>query len=268
MFKLLFNPKKAERRPIEMMFIGIFYSSLSILISSWIFPDYASLIMVFFTVISCLYVVQGAIRLEEDKEVNYKTERWLLKEHFRILGFLLFLFIGFVISFAFWTIVLPSDKVNLLFSLQASVVDGIRSMTVTGGLIGGNTFSLILLNNLKVLLISLILAFFYGAGSILVLVWNASVMGFVIGEFARETLGILSLPIAFTRYFLHGIPEMLAYLTIALAGGMLFVFISRRDFLKPGRIKRMIIDTLVLVGISIVLLIVAGLIEVFISPYV
>jgi len=176
MFKLLFNPRKAERRPIEMMLIGIFYSSLSILISSWIFPDYASLIMVFFTVISCLYVVQGAMKLEEDKELDYKTEKWLLKEHFRILGFLLFLFIGFVISFAFWTLVLPVEKVSLLFSLQASVVDGIRSVTVTGGVIGGSTFMLILLNNLKVLLISLILAFFYGAGAILVLVWNASVM--------------------------------------------------------------------------------------------
>jgi len=49
---------------------------------------------------------------------------------------------------------------------------------------------------------------------------------------------------------------------------MLFVFVSRRDFLKPGRIKRMVIDTLVLIGISIGLLVVAGLIEVYISPFV
>jgi uncharacterized membrane protein SpoIIM required for sporulation len=127
---------------------------------------------------------------------------------------------------------------------------------------------LIFFNNLKVLLISLLLAFFFGAGAIFVLVWNASVMGFVIGELARNTLGIFALPVAFTKYFLHGIPEMLAYLTVALAGGIIYVFISRRDFLKPGKTKRVLIDTLVLIGISIGLLVIAGLIEVYISPYV
>jgi uncharacterized membrane protein YfcA len=119
MFKILFNPKRAERKPFEMMLVGIFYSTLSILVSSWIFPEYASLIMVFLTLISCLYVVQGALKLEEDKEMDYKSEKWVLKEHFKILRFFLFLFIGFVISFAFWTVVLPPDKVTMLLYFYA-----------------------------------------------------------------------------------------------------------------------------------------------------
>ncbi len=268
MFKLLFNPKKAERHPIEMMFIGIFYSSLSIFLGSWIFPEYASLVMVFFTVFSCLYVVQGAIKLEEKKEVDSKSEKWLLREHLKILNFFLFLFLGFVFSFAFWTVVLPVEEIEVLFSLQSSAVEGVRALAVTGGFSGGDTFFLIFLNNLKVLFMSLILAFFYGAGAILVLVWNASVMGFVIGDLARESLGLISLPIAFTKYFLHGIPEMIAYFVIALAGGMIYVSISKKDFLKPGRAKKLIIDSLVLVFISVILLVFSGLIEVYISPFI
>ena len=88
MFKILFNPKKAKRHPIEMMFIGIFYSSLSILLSVHLFPEYSSLVMVFLTVLSCLYVVQGAIKLEESNERIYKSETWILKKHLRLLTFL------------------------------------------------------------------------------------------------------------------------------------------------------------------------------------
>jgi len=268
MFNILFNPKKAERHPFEMMLVGIFYSSLSILLSVWIFPEHSSLVMVFLTILSCLYIVQGAIRIEEDKEQDAKPEGWILKEHCRILFFLLFLFLGFVFSFAIWTFILPEGKVAVLFSLQASVVEGIKSIVATGNATGGETFFIIFFNNFKVLLISLIFAFFYGAGAIFVLAWNASVMGFVIGSLARNTFGLVALPIAFTKYFLHGIPEMLAYLTTALAGGIIYIAILRGDFLKPGRIKRLIIDTSILIAISIFLLVIAALIEIYISPFI
>ena len=37
MFEMLMNPRKAERRPWEMFFVGIFYSSISIILVNWIF---------------------------------------------------------------------------------------------------------------------------------------------------------------------------------------------------------------------------------------
>lgn len=260
MFKILFNPKKAERHPIEMVFIGIFYSSLSILLSAHLFPEYSSLVMVFLTVLSCLYVVQGAIRIEEGNEKSYKSEEWLLKKHSRLLIFLLFLFLGFVISFAFWSVVLSDEKVSVLFEMQSSVVEGIRSMAGTGKAIGNDSFFIILFNNFKVLLISLVLAFFYGAGAIFIITWNASVMGFVIGNLAKKTLGLVALPIAFTKYFLHGIPEMLAYLTVALAGGIIYISIAKKDFFEPGKAKKILIDVFILFLISVFLLVIAALI--------
>ena len=268
MWNVLFNPKRAERHPITMMLVGIFYSSISILLSAWIFPDYSSLVMVFFTVLSCLYVVQGSIRLEERKELDLKSEGWLLKQHSKLILFLLFLFIGFVISYAFWTFILPSDRVVQLFSLQSSVVEGIRTMASTGNMASSGPFSIILFNNLRVVLLSIIFALFFGAGAFFLLAWNASVMGFVIGELSKNTLGVIAFPIAFTKYFIHGIPEMLPYLVGALAGGIIYVAVFRGDFFKTGRVKRIIIDTVILIIISIVLLIFAALIEVYISPYI
>ncbi len=265
---ILFNPKKAERHPIEMGLLGFFYASLSILLSAWIFPDYSSLVMVFLTVLSCLYVVQGILKLEESKEKDYLSEEWLLREHSKVLTFLLFLFIGFVFAFAFWTLVLPADTVSVLFNMQGDVVEGIRGMVATGDATSGEAFYIILFNNFKVLFISLVFAFFYGAGAIFILAWNASVMGFVVGDLARQTLGFVALPIAFTKYFLHGIPEMLAYLTISLAGGIIYISAWRGDFLKQGRLKRLVLDSVILVVLSAILLFAAAAIEVYISPLI
>lgn len=268
MLNIVFNPKKAERHPLEMLLIGFFYASLSILLGAWIFPEYSSLVMIFFTVISCMYVIQGAIKLEESKELDTRSEEWILQEHYKALSFLLFLFLGFVFAFSFWAFILPPERVTLLFGIQGAVVERIQALAFTGNSITQAPFFIIFSNNLKVMLISLIFAFFYGAGAIFVLAWNASVMGFVIGTLARDTLGAIALPIAFTKYFLHGVPEMLAYLTTALAGGIIYIAFLRGDLFRQGYAKRLIIDTVIMILISIVLLALSSLIEVYISSFI
>lgn len=269
MFKLsevLLSPKKAERHPIEILIVAFFYASISIFISTWIFPDYASLVMVFLTVISCVYVVQGAFIIDESIEEEEKEETWLLKEHSKTVFFLLFIFLGFMLAFVFWTIVLPTSSTEQIFSLQKNTIKEIQSMNgVTGNSVAFGNLFMIIQNNLRVLIFSIILAIFYGAGSIFILAWNASIMGFAIGNIARETLGLSSLPLVFTKYLIHGIPEMLAYFIAAMAGGIMYILVIRGD-LKKGKIKSTVIDLAIIIGISIALLIVAGLIEVYISP--
>ncbi len=269
MYKILFNPKKAQRHPLEIFFLAIIYSSFSILFSLWVFPEYSSIAFVFLTTFSCLYLIQTAIKIEEKKDQSiFKKERWLLKEHSRLIKLLLFLFLGFALSFTLWAMLLPAQKVSLLFSFQTSTVQGIKAAVSTGAFSASQAYFPILLNNIKVLLISLIFAIFYGAGAIYVLVWNASVMGFVIGDLARKSLGFASLPIAFTKYFIHGIPEMIAYFITALAGGLIYVAIWRGDLKEGSRRKKILIDATILIGIAVVILVLAGLIEVFISPYI
>lgn len=265
---ILFNPQKAQRHPLEFVFIAIFYSSISILIGSWIFPEYSSLIIIALSVFSCLYVVQGAIRAEEAKERDYKSEGWLLRRHQKTLKFLLFLFVGFVISFSLWTFFLPTDHVETFFDLQISTVENVRASAGTGSAVNQGNLLTIIGNNLKVSLISLIFALLYGAGFLFIIIWNSSVMGFVIGDLAKNAFGIASLPIAFIKYFIHGIPEILAYLTISLAGGIIYVAAWQGDFQKQGRRKTIIRDTLTLILISIGLILISALIEVFITPLI
>lgn len=268
MFKILLDPKRAIKHPWGIFAIAIVYSSISILFSIWVFTDYASIAMIFLTVFSCLYLVQRSIKLEEEKESVFASEKWLLKEHAKIVKLLLFLFLGFTVSFTIWSFALPTQQVATMFAFQESTIQGIKATIATGNFGSPQAFLPILTNNIKVLVISLIFAFFYGAGALYVLVWNASVMGLVIGNLAKNSLGIVSLPIAFTKYFIHGIPEMIAYFTTAVAGGILYIATIKGDFTQKETRNKIIKDVSILVGISVLILILSGLIEVFISPYI
>lgn len=265
MLDLLFKSQKAERHPIEMVLIGIFYSSLSILLGSWIFDSSQSLAIVFLTVLSCLYVVQGAIRVEEKKEKNYNSEKWILKEHKGVVILIVSLFVGFMISFTLWSFFLPEEIGLEIFDLQKTSIDQIK--VITGKAIFPDSFSIILFNNLKIILISLIFALFYGAGAIYILVWNASVMGYVMGTIVRESTNLLIIPTVMFKYSLHGLPEMLAYILAAIAGGILYFAFLRGDLLRKERLKRIIIDIGVLVLISVILLILAALVEIYVSTF-
>lgn len=268
MFKLsnvLLSPKKVQRHPLEVVFVGFFYTSISILLSLWVFPAYASLLMVFLTAIATIYIVQGVLLMEENKEENIASESSLLKQHIKTLGFFMLLFLGFLFAFVFWTIILPESTTDVAFSLQKSNLIDIQ--TISGNATAIGDFSTILSNNLRVLLLSLIFALFYGAGATFILAWNASIMGFVIGSLAKNTLGLSHLPLVFMKYFIHGIPEMLAYFAAALAGGILFMAVIRGD-LKKDKLKRMIIDVFVITLISIIILVIAALLETYVSPLI
>lgn len=260
---ILFSPKKAERHPIEILLLVFIYTSISIFLSLWILPDYASISMVFLSVISCLYLIQSAFIIEESKEDNAKNESWLLKEHLRILNFVLLIFFGYLLAFTFWSITMPQELNTRTFLVQEEAFSQIRALT--GMAIDSDSpFSIILFNNLRVLLLSLIMALFYGAGSVFILAWNASIMGYIIGSLVRNTLGLASIPYAFLKFAIHGIPEIFAYIMAALAGGLLFVAIVRGD-LKKGKAKRLIIDTGIIILLSVILLVVAAFLEVYVS---
>ena len=85
----ILNPITAERKPWEMFFIGIVYSSIAILLSFWIFNEYTSMVMVFLTTMACVPLLYSTIKLEEKKDIIVNEERTLLREHSKVILFLL-----------------------------------------------------------------------------------------------------------------------------------------------------------------------------------
>ncbi len=267
-FESLINPKKAEKKPWEMFFIGLFYSSLAVLLSIWIFRDYASLVMVFLTVMASIHLVYGVLQLEEEKDMEIKEEKLLIKEHGKALSFFVFLFLGFVVSFSLWYVFLPAPLLSDVFGVQQQTISDINTQ-VTGEAIGTTTIlSKIFLNNIKVMVFCLLFSFFYGSGAIFILSWNASVIGAAVGSFVRNSIshGFISVfSVGLLRYLTHGIPEIIAYFMAGLAGGIISIAVIKHEF-GSERFKHVLVDSVDLVTIAVFVLFLAGLIEVYITP--
>ncbi len=273
------NPENAEKNPKHMFLFGVLYTSIAILISLWVFPEQASLVMIFLTVMGIFPLFYKTIKYEESKDMQDYEERLLLKEHSRALSFFMYFFIGSTISYALWYVFLPSNIVQSLFSTQVTTI-----LQINGGVTGFSVqvfevFGKIFFNNVRVLIFCLIFAFLYGFGAIFVLTWNASVIGAAIGNFIRTNLSNVSsffgvqsvflyfktISIGMLKYSIHGIPEILAYFVAGLAGGIISVAIIKHDF-RTKNFEKIILDSSDLIIISVLLLLVAAALEVFVTP--
>jgi uncharacterized membrane protein SpoIIM required for sporulation len=281
MIEMLMKPKKAERRPWEMFFVGLFYASVSLLLVTFLFSadfvlkDGSGLLVVIFTVMACLPFMYFIIKLEEGKDVEINDSGRLIKEHSKAIRALMWLFLGFVVAFAIWYIVMPNSAPQS-FNFQIKTFCAINSPSyydnclkehglsiATGAVTSGSHFLMIFSNNIKVLIFTIIFSLIFGAGAIFILVWNASVIGAAIGIFAKGSLS--NLPFGIFRYMIHGIPEISAYFVGALAGGIVSVAVIRKDLRGEGTWK-ILQDSLLLVIIAIVILVIAGLMEVYLTP--
>ena len=281
----LIGPKKAERKYWELFFFGVLHSSIAAILALWIFKDQSSLIVVFLTVLALVPLMYRTIKYEEEKDIRIKKETVLLKEHSRALLFFMFLFLGITISLTLWYVFLPESLVNSLFSTQVRTIESInsqilRSAGFTSTAVYTNFFISIISNNLKVLLFAIFFSFFYGAGAIFVLTWNASVIAAATGIFIRKNLGELAfnfglsnlgsyfqiVSIGVFRYLTHGIFEILAYFIGGLAGGLISVAIIRHS-LESKEFRHVLIDAIDLSIIAAILIFFAAFVEVFITPF-
>ena len=265
----LITPAKAEKKPWEMFFVGILYSSVAILLSLLLFPEYASLIMIFFTVFVSIPIIYLTIKYEEKKDMTIRSERLLIKEHSKALAFFMFLFLGFVVSFSIWYVLLPDTARANVFEVQSATIYQINNPLTGNAYNLAATFGTIFLNNIKVMIFCLIFAFFYGFGAIFILTWNASVMGVAIGEFMRTNLTntLAAIPIALSKYLIHGIPEMVAYFMAGLAGGIISIAVIKHD-VTSKKFKHILVDSADMIVGAIMMLVVAGLLEIFVSPLI
>lgn len=272
--EILVNPAKVQGKPWEMFFIGVVYSLVGVMLGYWVFRSHVSLVMVAFTSIAAIPFVHSALKAEESRLPEGKEltkEKTLARKYAGILMMFTFLFLGFVAAFVSLFVLLPETAVSHIFSTQVNAIGEVRS-SITGNFTATlATLFTILLNNLKVLFFCLLFSVVYGAGAIFILSWNASVMGAAIGGAIRDklignagtALQIVSTSLA--GYFVHGIPEIVAYFAGGLAGGVLSVALVKEGyrstaFTKAGR------DCLHLTAFAALLLFFAGLIEVYISP--
>jgi uncharacterized membrane protein SpoIIM required for sporulation len=281
MFEMIIRPKKAEKKPWEMLFVGIFYASLSVLLVDWIFSadailsKYSGMIIVTFCVMFTLPFMYYLFKFEEEKDEKVQGFFKILKIHSTAVKAFVWLFLGFIIAFSFWYIVLPNE---FLFKAQIQTYCAINSpgdiencveqyeLGKKPNVIAGNVTKIgrlmtIIENNTYVLIFTLVFSLIFGAGAIFILAWNASVIAAAIGIFSQYE--IRNIPLGLARYMIHGIPEIVAYFVAALSGGIISVGVIRYG-LKDKRFLRIISNSVTLLFVSIIIL--AGIIEVWVTP--
>ncbi len=270
--------KIALKKPVEMLPIAFLYATLGIYIALWIFPNYASLTSVFFTVLAAVPLMVNLIKYEEKSVFNKEVQKFEY-HHRKAVPFFIFMFVGFVLAFSIWFVVFPQKLVSSLFSVQLNTI--IQINNAVSGQFAGSYFVAIILNNIKVLIFSILFSFIYGAGAIFILTWNASVVAVAIGSTIRKFISAYAsatgltlvgayfgaFSIGLLRYMTHGIAEILGYFVGGLAGGMISVAMLKHEFMDRN-FKKVMFDAFNLVLVSIGILIMAALIETLVSPLI
>lgn len=265
-----------------MFFVGLLYASLSVILVVWVFSKDSVLVkssgilVVLFTVLFSMPFMYYTLKLEESRITKNRGSWQLLKDHRRAIYTFLFLFAGFTIAFFVWYTILPSTdsfrtqievycQINRPANFNECVTHyGIKETTTLVPFMTNNErMFLIFTNNMYVLLFTLVFSLLLGAGVIFILTWNATVIGAAMGIFADYKLSWIFA--GFARFFIHGIFEMASYFTIALAGGMVSVAVINREA-GTSKFWDILQDSLNLIILSIAVLFIAALIEVFVTP--
>ncbi|NOZ80209.1 MAG: stage II sporulation protein M [DPANN group archaeon] len=278
-FESILNPSNAERHPGRMFFFGLLYFSVGIIISLKIFWGQASMVMVFLTTLACLPLVYNTIKEEESKDDSVAQESLLLKEHARAVRMFIFLFFGFVVACIIWYVALPSDATANLFGVQIGTINDINSGVTANATGQIGSFFTVLFNNLWVLAYVMLFAFVFGAGAIFILTWNASVIGAAIGSFIRKELSAAAnavgldavgnyfstFSVGLAMYAIHGIPEILGYFVAGLAASIISIAAMKHGH-DMEHFKKVLLDSTDLLLISVLLILMAAFLEVFVTP--
>ncbi len=266
----------AEKKPWHVLIYAIMATTVSLFLASYIFPSQISITFLFLVTIASFPMVYNVLNDEETLDENYeRIDFGFLSIHRKAFDIYTYLFLGIVVAASFWYTILPADFVKDAFGEQIKTLSSIRGEAVQSGfaLFGGSGFMPIFFNNFSVAFVSFLLSFFYGAGAIFVLSWNASVIAVFIGNMARAAAAqishplagiysyLLALPTGILSIALHGIPEIAAYFVAGIAGGILSIGVIKRH--QDTRIMK---DALALFCLSVILLIIAAFIEVWITP--
>ncbi len=267
-FESILSSKEVRAKPWKMIILGVIYSSLGMMVSLWIFPSDPSLSMVFLTTMAGVPLLVNVLKREETEDFE-KKQYPLIGNHKDVLGVIFFMFIGLLISFTTWYVILPNDLSTRLFSSQVNTIQSINSSVIQGNYVYSDLLRVILANNFKVLFFCLIFSLLYGAGAIFIITWNSSVLGVAIGNAIKSNISTFAsyfqaVPLGFSRYLVHGVPELIAYFLAGIAGGIISAAVIRHNP-RSKKFKEVVLDSIDLIILASIVLIIGGLLEVYVS---
>lgn len=248
--------KTALQNPLWVFAIGAIVSLSCLTVAYLVSRTSVGFFTSFLITITMVPFMLNLARHEEARQedlIKAKKHLSILHRNRDVLKVYIAFFCGMIFSLSLLYFALPDKYVEKLFQDQINEINLIR-----GNMAFGDVFTKIVVNNTSVMLISFFFSFLFGAGAIFILAWNASILSAAIGMAAKSIGGVKGLPLAVLMFFPHGSLEILAYFIGAIAGSFVSVAVTRR---KSEGFWFVIKDSFQLLLVSIVLLIIAGVIE-------
>ncbi|MFH1125893.1 MAG: stage II sporulation protein M, partial [Candidatus Altiarchaeota archaeon] len=193
----------------------------------------------------------------DEEYIKHMNASNVLSRHRKTIWFYIYLFFGMFLGYLFIWMVLDPASNAVAFKNQMNIL----SPQPIGSFLGGPTFNFIVINNLRIMLLCVLLSFFHGSGAIFILNYTASIAGVVYGSSFGKLVGIAGQPILYNpvAYIPHTTLEICAYLFAAIAGGIL----SKASLTAYRGMTRMLFkDGVILFLLALILLLVGAYVEV------
>jgi len=276
----IFKPDWIEKKPRHAFLLGFIYSIVGAISAKLIFGANPGMMTVAFTSILLVPSLNTLLAIEEN-QARVKDRYWILKQlwvdHYDIVEVYIFMFFGIFLTFTAISFLFPEQAVIKFFAPMFEVIGltgEATSLTGWASSVAGPTILSIFLNNFIVTIVCLLLSLIYGAGAIVFITWNAVVWGVVIGFFAKQALvsssGVNPVTVFISTllpFFPHMIMESLPYFTAAIVGGIVSKAAVREELFSP-RFNEIVKDGTVVMLISLVVLLIAAVIEVKLYPLI
>lgn len=257
-----------ERRRLFAIFLGFVYTFIAGLTSYIFFRENISISMFFLITLLLVPSLANIIADQEKKDSKIGIKNFV-KNHRDVFEVYFFMSMGVVFGYGLVILLLGTlgFDVNVVLSEQVKQFGS----GLTGEIINEfsvdklNQFFGIFTSNLGVAVLFFILSFFYGAGAIFLIVWNASIFStFLVLSLQNISKGInnaLALIGAFSIYFL---PEVAGFLLAGLAGGIISKAVIVENW-GSKQFRNVLRDASVLLLVSFLFLLVAGLLESYVA---
>ena len=250
----LIKPKQLEEKPILGLVFSLVLTIVCILITAIFFRFNASLTAIMLITVGSVPLLKTVLDIEEKKTLRTNTLKNLILRNKKVFMIYSIFFLGLVIGYFLLYLLLPVNITTDVFSAQVGVFGRVNIEGLHLNSFDWKLLDSILRNNVGVILLCILLSFLYGAGAILVLTWNASIVGTFLAGMGKIPLTIAFMP--------HTILEFVSYFLAAVSGGLIAVVLEKHRF-GSRAFNKIILDATILLILSFVIIIVAAFIEVY-----
>ncbi|MEM0230817.1 MAG: stage II sporulation protein M [Candidatus Woesearchaeota archaeon] len=254
----IYSLKLIREKPVFLFLMGLTYAITGIASAIFLFPNSPGFAAIAFTSLLCVPVLEVMFSREKDFYGRASNSKFgVFSAYSKLLTTYASLFFGIMFAFLMFSALWPPKATFLVFSPQ------LRMLGSSGNAFSPSTFLVLLSNNSYVLLFCFVISLIYGVGGVLMMVWNASVWGSVLGIFIRDAVvsgSTFQMLLTLLKMLPHTLLESGSYFLAVIAGIILSrTVVSEKRFSEIfyARVR----DCVTLIGISIILVVLGAYLE-------